>query len=128
MDFRHLDVGEAWQAGRSRAVVLVHDADHKSCGHHRYGQPTSKLCRNPFFRLHNTFAAYEGGKHFAVWVDSSAAPEREMLRLNLDCATSIRGCKDVSEMASIAWTKYLSDRPLVDGAKWAEAAQDDTCR
>jgi hypothetical protein len=91
-------------------------------------RPSSKLCRNPFFRLHHTFAAYENAKHFAVWVDSSAASEKEMLILNVGCAVSVRGCRDVAEMAPIAWTKYESDRPSVDSAKWAEAAQDDSCR
>jgi hypothetical protein len=92
------------------------------------GQPTSRLCHNPFFRLHHTFAAYEGPKHFAVWVDSAASQEKEMLRLNLDCAASVRGCKDVAEMAPIAWAKYESDRPLVDSRNWADAAQDNNCR
>ena len=92
------------------------------------GQATSRLCRNPFFRLHHTFAAYEGPKHFAVWVDSSAVSEKEMLRLNLDCAGSIRGCRNVGQMAAIAWANYESDRPLVNSNNWAEAAQDDNCR
>ena len=91
-------------------------------------QPGSKLCHNPFFRLHPTFAAYEGPKHFAVWVDSSANAEKGMLKLNLNCAASIRGCQSVPEMAPVAWAKYESDRPFIDSAKWAEAAQDDNCR
>jgi hypothetical protein len=91
-------------------------------------QASSKLCANPFFRLHPTFAAYEGPKHFAVWVDSSANAEKGMLKLNLNCAASIRGCQGVPEMAPLAWAKYESDRPFIDSAKWAEAAQDDNCR
>lgn len=46
------------------------------------------LCCNPFFRLHHRFAAYEGPKHFAVSVDPSATPQQQMLKLNLDSATS----------------------------------------
>jgi hypothetical protein len=91
-------------------------------------RPSSKLCHNPFFRLHRSFVAFQSAKHFEIWVDSAAASERQMLRLNLGCASSIRGCRDVAEMAPIAWTMYESDRPLVDSAKWSEAAQDDNCR
>jgi hypothetical protein len=91
-------------------------------------RPGPRLCRNPFFRLHHTFAAYEDAKHFAVWVDSAAAREKEMLRLNLTCASSFTGCKDVAQMAPTAWARYESDRSLVNSDKWAEAAQDNNCR
>ena len=92
------------------------------------GEPSPRLCRNPFFRLHHTFVAYEAAKHFEVWVDSAATREKEMLRLNLGCASSLRGCKDVARMAPTAWAKYESDRPLVNSDSWLEAAQDGNCR
>jgi hypothetical protein len=88
----------------------------------------SPLHRNPFFRLHHSFVAFQNAKHFEIWVDSAVASESKMLRLNLGCASSIRGCRDVAEMAPIAWARYESDRPLVDSAKWWEAAQDDNGR
>ncbi len=91
-------------------------------------QPSSRLCRNPYFRLHHTFAAYEGAKHFAIWVDSAATREKEMLTLNLGCASSLPGCRDVAQIAPTAWARYESDHLLVDSDKWAEAAQDDNCR
>jgi hypothetical protein len=93
-----------------------------------FSQPTPSLCRNPFFRLHHTFAAYPGPKHFAVWVDATATREREMLRLNLDCALSISGCNGVAEMVPMAWARYESDRPLVDDKKRLEAAESSDCR
>jgi hypothetical protein len=91
-------------------------------------QPSSKLCRNPFFRLHHTFVAYEAPKHFSVWVDSSAISDKEILRLNINCAGSIRGCRDAADMAPIAWTKYESDRSAITSDSWLKAAQDGNCR
>ena len=92
------------------------------------GQPSLSLCRNPFFRLHHTFVAYEAAKHFAVWVDSTATREKEILRLNLECASSLRGCRDIARMAPAAWAKYESDRAVVNSDSWLRAAQDDNCR
>lgn len=93
--------------------------------------PSRGLCRNPFYRLHHTFAAYPGPKHFNVWVNSAATQEREMLRLNLDCVLRISGCKSVADMAPAAWRKYQADQPLIDADESNgpnELAADSECR
>ena len=94
-------------------------------------RPTVVLCRNEFYRLHPTFAAYPGPKDFKVWVDPSATEEKEMLRLNIACVTKISGCKGVTDMAPAAWRKYEADQPLVDANRTKrqdEIAADSECR
>jgi hypothetical protein len=93
--------------------------------------PNLRLCGNPHYRLHHTFAANPGPKHFDVWVSPSAIQEREILLLNVDCVLRIPGCRGVPDMAPAAWRAYENDQRLIDATegKPREApASDSECR
>jgi len=94
-------------------------------------QPSHGLCRNPFYQLHHTFAAYPSPHHFNVWVNNAAPQEREMLRLDLDCVLRVSGCKYVADMIPTAWKKYQAAQRLIDAGERTgqrEISADSECR
>lgn len=97
----------------------------------RVNQADRGLCGNQFYRLHHTFAANPGPKHFNIWVSPLATQEREMLRLNVDCVLHISGCRGVPDMAPAAWSAYENDQRLIDateGKLREEPVPDLECR
>lgn len=92
-------------------------------------QPSPGLCRNPFYLLHHTFAAYPGPKHFNIWVRPTATQEKEMLRLNFECVLRMSGCTGVSDMVPLAWRAYEADRQVIEANesnRWEDAVPE--CR
>jgi hypothetical protein len=101
----------------------------KSFRHHRNWPTEPRLCRNPFYLLHRTFAAYPDEKHFNIWVRPTATQEKEILRLNVDCVQRISGCSGVADMAPAACRLYEADRQLIDAIESKRREDSETeCR
>jgi hypothetical protein len=96
----------------------------------RISQPDAELCGGPFNRLHRFFAADPDGSVLQVWIDPSAAEERALPRVNIDCALYIPGCRNVAELAPELWREYESDRQFLDAnenKRRLEATIDSEC-
>jgi hypothetical protein len=81
--------------------------------------PGERNCRNISYQLHPGFiTSYReryGAPEFTYWSNARNPQDPLSMRgMDLDCVTTISGCRSVSQVLPYAWARHVADQPKIE--------------
>ena len=81
--------------------------------------PDERIAKHPSYQLHprfvTSFRDFCGTPEFRYWNNASMVDQApDLPRMNLDCVTTLDGCKTVAQILPAAWAQDQAGRPKIE--------------